>query len=389
MLSPVDIPYPNPEYPTGQLKIKCPLIVSPGVALIRLPLMIWFVDPRSKNSFSNAEHQISQLSAIIALMLIIICSAKILRHHHIGSENIQLAIITVVFGAGLYHYATYDNSYSHIYTTLGVVLFSLATFVNHGKHDSPRYLFLLLALSLLFVLVRMPNVFIVLFFWAFWVYQQGIKKNIPRVLVSGFGVFIAVVVQMVYNYLTMPEFAIRISGDDAGFMWDRSMFWSVLFAYYNGVMSYFPILGVALLAGFSCKKTRILTFWYMGMIVFYALLYGSWEAWHLGPAFGHRGFVFFGPLSIMILAMAWNELKYRIKTILQVLCVLSALITVQLMFGVWQETLPRMKTDQSYWSHLLGQEGTPYYWHAVLILVCAAIFSRNIFGQFKERKYSK
>lgn len=389
------IPYPNPDYPTGELKLTCSVVHSPGVALIRLPLMIWFVDPRSKNSFSNAEHQISQLSAIIALMLIIIVVTKILRHHHIGSENVQLAIITVVFGAGLYHYATYDNSYSHVYTALGVSLFSLATFVNHGKYDSPRYLFLLLVLSLLFVLVRMTNVFIVLFFWAFWVYQQGIKKNIPRVLVSGFGVLGAVVVQMAYNYLTMPEFAIRVSGDDAGFMWDRSMFWSVLFAYYNGVMSYFPILGVALLAGLVCKKTRILTFWYMGMIVFYALLYGFWGHpsrgfyYNLGGGFGHRGFVFFGPLSIMILAMAWNELKYRTRIIFQILCVFSTLITLQLMWGFWQNTLSNPRTEQGYWSHLMGQEGTPYYWYAILMIVCAAIFSRNIFGQFKERKYSK
>ena len=390
------IPYPFPDYPTGDLKLTCSVVHPPGVALIRLPLMIWFVDPNSKNSFSNAEHQISQISAIIALMLIIIIVTKILRHHHIGSENIQLAIATVVFGVGLYHYATYDNSYSHIYTALGVVLFSLATFVNHGKHDSLRYLFLLLVLSLLFVLVRMPNVFIILFFWVFWVYQQGIKKNISRTLVSGFGIFIAVVIQMAYNYLTTTVFSISSYGNVGGFMWDRSMFWSVLFSYQNGVVTYFPILGVAFLAGISCKKTRILTFWYLGMIVFYALLYGYWghssehaQTTNLGGGFGHRGFMFFGPLSIMILAMAWNELKFRTRIILQIFCVFSAMITMQLMSGFWQSTLTNPRTGQNYWSHLLGQEGIPVYWHVILIIICTGIISRNIFDQIRERKYSK
>ena len=369
------IPYVGPNS-SGGLKLKCFLIHPFGVALIRLPLMIWFVDPDNQSGFSRAEHQISQLSAIIALLLIIIVATKILRHHKISCENIQLPIITVVFGAALYHYATYANSMIHIYTALGTMLFSLVTFVKYSKRDSLGYLFLLAALSLLFISVRLLNVFIVLFFWAFWIHQQGVKKSLPRILVSGFGVSGAIIVQLTYNYYVTSGLTISSYGNE-GFIWGRPMFWSVLFSYQKGLVVYYPILAVTLLIGFVCKKTRILTLFYLGLILLYALIYGYWYIWDLGPAFGHRGFVGLAPLSIIILAFAFNEFKISVRIVFQVLCMFSALITVQLMSGYWQGTLPVYKASSGHspdlWPHLLGLEGTPMYWHGFLVFVFLGI----------------
>ena len=372
----------------NKLGTKCRVKYTPGVALIRLPLMIWFVDPDNQSGFSNAEHQISQLSAIIALMLIIIVVTKILRYHHIGSENIQLAIITVVFGAGLYQYSTYDNSYSHIFSALGTVLFSLYTFGGSYNKQSHRYLFLLLTLSFLFALVRITNVFIVLFFWALWIHRGEIRQNVIRLLASGFGIFGAISLQLAYSYYVMGDYSITGYGGMTEestvpaaygyFNWDRPMLLSVLFSYMNGLVIYFPIFAVTILAGFVCRKTRTLTLLYLGLILFFALLYGFWMAWHLGGSFGHRGFVDLSPLSILILAMAFHEMRFRWRVIFQALCLLCGLITVQLMWGYWQATLTNPKTGQIYWLHLLGQEGTPIYWHSILILVCVIIFLRNL-----------
>ena len=216
---------------------------------------------------------------------------------------------------------------SYFAKKIGLKLFSLATFVNHGKHDSLRYLFLLLALSLLFVLVRMTNVFIVLFFWALWIHQGGIRQNVIRVLVSGFGIFGAISLQLAYSYYVMGDYSITgYGGMTEGstvpaaygyFSWDRPMLLSVLFSYMNGLVIYFPIFAVTILAGFVCRKTRTLTLLYLGLILLFALLYGFWMAWHLGGTFGHRGFVDLSPLSILILAMAFHEMRFRTRAVFQ------------------------------------------------------------------------
>ena len=146
------------------------------------------------------------------------------------------------------------------------------------------------------------------------------------------------------------------AGSD-GFIWSRPMFWSVLFSYDKGLFIYYPIFAVTLLAGFICKKTRILTLFYLGLILFFALFYGFYAYWYLGGTFGYRLFVDFAPLSIIILAMVLHELRFRATIIFQGLSVLSALITVQFMSGYWQQTLPsdlvKMSITENEKAHLL------------------------------------
>ena len=199
----------------------------------------------------------------------------------------------------------------------------------------------------------------------------------PRLLSSGLGIVGAIGIQVAYNYYVTSQLIFSSYGN-FGFIWDRPMFLSVLFSYQNSLVIYFPIFVVILIAGIICKTTRTLSFYFLGLVLFYALLSGFWYKWHMGPGFGNRLFVDLAPMLIIILAMACKELLFRTRTIVQIFCVLSALLSVQFMWGFWQRTLPEYRTGQIYWSHLLGQEQTPIYWHGILLLVCGVIFYRIV-----------
>src|SRR5262249_7296190 len=91
----------------------------PGVALIRLPVMAFLVDRGVPYRHPTAAEHAAV--AILSAFAVIVASALIAYTCRVagaswGSTN--LALLAAVFGTGLFHYSTYDASYSHCWTVL-------------------------------------------------------------------------------------------------------------------------------------------------------------------------------------------------------------------------------------------------------------------------------
>lgn len=332
----------------------------PGVALVRLPVMAWLIDREHPGpEFSPAEHRAALILAGVALLavatLVLLCCARL----GVPPWASHTSVLLLTFGTGLFHYSTYDGSFSHIYSALGVALLMWLSVgaVLDGGGRLPATTALV---AFLLVLVRNTNV-VFLAIWAAGVFAWGWRSGRREARVwlrngawlAG-GVGLAAAVQLGLNAYANGRLVFSSYGQE-WFHWDRPMLASVLFSYERGLFTYYPVLGVVLVAGFCVAKTRPMALWLAVLFLAYATLYGFWNSWQLGGGFGHRGFVEFVPLAALLFALTLPALPRIPRAIVLVLAIASVCLTFRIMVGYWRATFPIGGADANlYWDHVLG-----------------------------------
>lgn len=94
-----------------------------GLALLRLPVMAPLVDARPGAPFvSEAEHTASLYLSALALLVTCILAGATCRLLGIPPGSTHAALLAFVFGTGLFHYGTYDGSFTHVYSALGIAV---------------------------------------------------------------------------------------------------------------------------------------------------------------------------------------------------------------------------------------------------------------------------
>jgi hypothetical protein len=375
---------PHPK--TGICQNKYP----PGLALLRLPFMAPFTDlDESAPVVNKRQHQLSVILSALALFLVGLFCLKSLLVLNVRPQLAQFTVLVGTFGTGLFHYATFDNSFTHIYSALGIslLLWSLCKKAANG--------FLTSVCSLFLILIRNTNVFLVFFFLAADFYKRlsSLKSSDSKadvkwirdlLLSGGVAIGLAVCIQLGYNFyatkmLTFNSYA----GTHESFNWSHSNSVSIFFSYERGLMNYTPLLAITLIAGLFERGLRLATGYYLLMNLFFAGLYGFWHSWGLGEGFGHRGFVELCPIFIVILGIALEKASFLGRKILIVSSLLCSWLTVQLMWGYWRGTLSHIHPDfDSYWGHLLLKQNFQFG----LISVFAWVF---LFSIWKEPRQNK
>ena len=247
---------------TGAISVKnsvtgiCQNKYPPGVALLRLPFMAPFARRQFDADLGQPlitawEHRISLALGALALFLTAIFCFWTLRRLEVSSGMAQCALFFALFGTGLFHYGTYDSSFSHVYSALllAMLLWVLLGRVNRDPGWGSRAAVGLLTLFL--ILVRSTNIFLVaLGAVAAW----GARTRL-HLLPLAIGAAGGASIQLVYNVLATGGMTFSSYGTES-FVWDRPMWASVLLSYERGVFTYYPVLGVALVAGLSVRRTR-------------------------------------------------------------------------------------------------------------------------------------
>jgi hypothetical protein len=129
----------------------------PGMALLRFPIMGPLVN-RNKNGplVSEAEHRASLLLG--AAMLVVVCALTLTctRMLAVPAWCAHLSVLTIIFGSGLFHYATYDGGFTHIYSA---ALFTLLMWLwlRHRLRDAPLPWTALVLIAFFLVLIRPTN----------------------------------------------------------------------------------------------------------------------------------------------------------------------------------------------------------------------------------------
>jgi hypothetical protein len=167
----------NPRHPG-----RCQNKYAPGLALLRLPVMALVASQEGDNLVpSEAENWASLVLGLLSLVLtcvLISATLALLAVRPLVSNTVTLA---ACFGTGLFHYATFDSSFTHAHSA---ALFAGLVFlgVRAAQRDSAPHPVLLAALCFFIALVRPPDLLPLLVMvaaWVAWRYKQVERPTRP------------------------------------------------------------------------------------------------------------------------------------------------------------------------------------------------------------------
>ena len=337
----------------------------PGLALLRFPVMAALVD-RTPGApvVSTAEHQANLILSALALLGVCAVCLRSCLLLSVRPWEAHVAALALVFGTGLFHYGTYDASFTHIYSALGLALL-LFLALRARVTDTPWPALTVAVIVFFLVSIRITNVVMLAvlltgdILWIRADRAQGSNVRWPlaahrEVWPVIAGLAVALALQLVYNRYAVGAFVFSSYGGER-FYFERPMQHAVLLSYERGLFTYYPVVAIALVSAYMAQRIRWAALWFASLIVAYAGVYGFWHVWYLGGGFGHRGFVELMPFGIVLFAVALSDIKGRPRISVTVLMVISIFVTLELMLGYWRGTLPFVgTTGQVYWSHVLG-----------------------------------
>src|SRR5262245_11196724 len=260
----------------------------PGVALARLPVMAWLVGQGDDfGRPTRAEHEAAAILSALAL----IASAALLFYtcRVVGASALSanVAVLAVVFGTGLFHYATYDAGYSHVWTVLGLsALVAIAARPwNRGGRIAVLWLVLVPAWL---VLVRNTNVFALAILGAAYLLLGSRFLQVTRRTAARNTAWLAagmaggVMIQLALNTHGHGR-VILASYHGQLFTWGQPMHWSVLTSIgEHGLLPYYPFTVLLVLLPLTARSLWPGAFIFVALVGVYLLLYGFWNAWNFG-----------------------------------------------------------------------------------------------------------
>lgn len=234
---------------------------------------------------------------------------------------VAATLAALLFGTGLFHYATYDASYSHAYSFFLIASLMLLTVKwwqdapGGGRREDWRLAVLLGVTAGLIVLTRHPNALFLLLFPLYGVSNAAGFKHAVAALAARWrelavitiaGALVVLPQLLIYHAATGRFFV--SSYGSLGFNWSSPRIWGVLFSVQKGAFFWSPLLLMAA-AGYRLRHRSTRAFALGAIVVFAANTYiiASWWDWQFGASYGHRGFVDMLPLFAVGLAALFER----------------------------------------------------------------------------------
>lgn len=230
-----------------------------------------------------------------------------------------LATVGIWFASSLPAYMYFNPSWSHAHSAFAVSLFLWYWHRTRGRRGLGQWA-LLGFLSGLMINVYYPNCVLLLVplsesfsnYWAVWRVPGHDWVAFRRLFTAHLlHVFVTVVT-------LLPTFVTRqiIYGSPLAFGYDENWFWSspalehVLFSWNHGLLSWTPILGLAVLGLFLfAKKDRPFSSYPLLAFLGFSYFIASYPCWHGLSSYGNRFFVSLTPLFVLGLAEAWHRFR--------------------------------------------------------------------------------
>jgi hypothetical protein len=249
--------------------------------------------------------------------------------------------LLLTFGTGLFHYGTYDASFSHIYSALLVSLLVWLTARAAGQGQPLPLVPVVIAAALLFLVRTTSGLLVASWVAACFLPYPELRDRSPKLrfraaLGAGLGLALGAAVTFAINYAMFQRLTLHTYTGES-FVWHESNMRRVLGGQLWGVFRIYPMLGIALIAGFVAKPTRYAALWLAGIVAAYTFVYGHWWTWHLSYGFGHRGFVEMIPFAIPVFAVALNALPRATVGSLAALGGIATAYTLHQMLRYWDD----------------------------------------------------
>lgn len=253
---------------------------------------------------------------------------------------VAATLVTLVFGTNLFHYATFDSSYSHPYSFALFAAF-LYLIAQWTRHASMRTSILLGLVAGLIVLTRHTNA---LFAVALSLHLAWRVRDRSREVLTALGTAALVILPQLLIYYQATGRPIVSSYGSLGFNWSSPQVFGVLFGVQKGLFFWSPLLLLGV-AGFvllwrSQNGARVFVPGAMLFLAVNTYLIASWWDWQFGGSFGHRGFVDALPLFAVGLAATYTwaspsaHRRHTLALLVAPLVALSCFQMVQYWYGI-------------------------------------------------------
>jgi len=336
-----------------------------GVAILQTP---FFLVGHGLTKWSNLspdgftfyyQHAAGLAGVFWAIAGLFVLRRLLLRYF---SETVTAAtLLALLVGTNLYHYATYDSSYSHAYSFFLFASFLYVTdrwwdsrleplpvVVRHAPHGSLSMLLGLLAG--LIVLTRHTNALLLLIVPLYGVTDAASLRAAINTLASRrrelamiAGVCGLVLLPQLLIYHDATGHLLVSSYGTLGFHFDSPQIWGVLFSVQKGVFFWSPLL-LAAVAGFALEHpaTRRLVLAAATVMAADIYLIASWWDWQFGASYGHRGFVDTLPLLAVGLAafFEWTARGRRRVMIVGTAATAAVFLSIFQMLQYWNGVMP-------------------------------------------------
>jgi hypothetical protein len=346
------------SYVNEEKKI-CGIKYPPGVGLFQLPIVYHWSRDKPEKDFSRGAH--TTILWIGSALLILSCGLSYYTLARLGCSPLPslLATAAFTFGSGLFHYATYDASFSHVYSTFGTAAL-LWLMVRHQDEKWTLLSAAILGMLIFWLhLVRQTNIIITLVAILTFLQKQGMRNRITTLATWGSASAVALSIQLLYNQYVTGQLRLSSYGQES-FVGVATHFGDVLLSYERGLFTYYPIfLLTILLAAWKCRSRFFMAF--TSLVIAFTALYGSWHSWFLGGGMGHRGFVELAPFGILALGTSLDKLQGKARYIACATVAACCYVTIAVMLHYWQGNFPFAgATPHNYWSAVTPCLGRPH-----------------------------
>ena len=325
----------NRDLDRGVCGIKYP----PGVGLFQFPFTFIFAsEDAAVSGFSESEHMAVLIigSALLILSTFFLFRTLVL----LGTSRLAstFSVASFVLGTGALHYATYDASFSHIYSFFGVsCLILIATLASQSSWTKGKLL-VFFVVVLWLSLIRLTNGALSATVVAILIAQTGVSKNIRAIVLWFAAIISGAGVQLSYNFFVLGRLTLSSYGGES-FSLGSPHFFDVLFSAERGLFVYYPIFLLPLILGLVFRRNVYLVALLL-LITMFAALYGSWHSWFLGGGFGHRGFVDIAPFGIVSLGLSLQCVERKYIPAVSIFAFLSCFVSLTIMFYYWRGIFP-------------------------------------------------
>jgi hypothetical protein len=315
-----------------------------GVAILTMPffaaahvLTRWSNLP--PDGFSLYYQHAAGLAGLCAFVAGMVVLERLLSRYF--TDGVVLAtLVTITWGTNLFHYATYDSTFSHAFSFFLIAL--LLDLTDRWWADASWRASLWLAVvAALIALTRHPNaIFLCLVpLWS----PRGIWSRWRVLLAMAAVAALCVSPQLLVYKQATGHWFVSVYSQLGHFDVHAPRVWAVLFGVQKGLFFWSPILLLAV-AGFFVDHPLPRRLRLAAAIVFAidTLLIASWSDWQFGASFGHRGFTDGLAIAAVFLAAFFDWVAKRRRLVVPVVVVTAALVALSSaqMLQYWLGILP-------------------------------------------------
>ncbi|MDR3444388.1 MULTISPECIES: hypothetical protein [unclassified Dyella] len=331
-----------------------------GTALLQSPFFLSAhvlagVAGEPQTGYSRFYQIANTVSAISYLCIGMIFLFYALRSSY--SAGVSLVTVALsVFGTNVFHYATYDASFSHVYqfALTSILLYLLMTARRSGARPRRGWVVAVGVVTGLIALTRMTNapfaLLTIAFFVERWSKDRDLKAFVADGLLAGACVLLVLFPQLLYwKHLTGHWLvnAYTVVGEDAKFFWTHPALLDFLFSIRKGALLWTPLLILGVIGLPALARRQGMLGWAMILVLaLHVYICASWYCWPFGGSFGSRPMVDVMPIFAISAAMIVNQLATP-RRVAMLTCLVAALVLLNwaLMYSYWHGFIPFDETD--------------------------------------------